>query len=83
MWSVTPRSEQQGALLLLWEDNDSIDFWERLSRKGKSSRIMVAPDTQDRFVSFLEKNDIEHELIIENVERYLSERSHKETVKFV
>lgn len=70
VWSVTPRTENQGQLLLLWEDNESIDFWEPLSRKGRSSRIMVAPDTQTQFVSFLEKNDIEHELIIENVERY-------------
>jgi len=55
VWSVTPSSTQQGELLLLWQDNDAIDFWESLSRTGQSSRIMVAPDTQDRFVSFLKK----------------------------
>lgn len=75
MWLVTPRSEAQGQLLLLWQDNESIDFWEPLSRKGKSSRIMVAPDTQTQFVSFLTKNDIKHELIIENVERFLKQIS--------
>lgn len=79
MWSVTPRSEQ-GELLLLWEDNDSVDFWERVSRKGQSSRIMVAPDTQSRFVSFLEKHDIKHELIIEDVERYRNELLRRDTV---
>ncbi len=77
MYKVTPQTEQQGELLLLWEDNDSIDFWERISKKGKSSRIMVAPDTQTRFISFLEKHDIEHELIIDNVERYRNEQQRK------
>lgn len=75
MWSVTPISDKQGELLLLWEDNESIDFWERIFRNGQSSRIMVAPDTQARFVSFLEKHEIKHELIIENVERYRKEHS--------
>jgi len=69
VWSVTPQSEEQGKLLLQWEENESIDFWERISRQGKPSRIMVAPDTQNQFVSFLKENDIVHELIIENVER--------------
>lgn len=70
MWSVTPRSEDQGNLLKNWEENESIDFWEQISRKGKSSRIMVAPDTQTQFEHFLNENNIDHELIIENVERF-------------
>lgn len=70
VWSVTPRTEHQGKLLNQWEDNESIDFWERISRRGKSSRIMVAPDTQIEFEEFLKENQIDHELIIDNVERY-------------
>lgn len=70
MWLVTPRSEDQGNLLKQWEDNESIDFWEQISRKGKSSRIMAAPDTQIQFQDFLNEHNIDHELIIENVERF-------------
>lgn len=70
MWSVTPGSEDQGNLLKQWDDNESVDFWEQISRKGKSSRIMVAPDTQLQFEMFLTQNNIEYELIIENVERF-------------
>lgn len=77
MYNVTPKNEDQGTLLLLWEDSESIDLWEPISKKGKSSRIMVAPDTQERFVTFLRKNHIEHELIIENVERYRKEHGLK------
>lgn len=44
---------------------------------------MVAPDTQVQFVSFLDKYDIKHELIIENVERYRIEHLHKVSVKKV
>lgn len=71
MWSVTPRSEHQGNLLKQYEDHESIDFWEQISRKGKSSRIMAAPDTQIEFENFLKENHIDYELIIENVERFL------------
>lgn len=71
MWSVTPSSDEQGRLLLHWEDNVSIDFWEQISRIGLPSRIMAAPDVQFEFVKFLIDNQIEHRLIIENVERYV------------
>lgn len=54
-----------------WEDNNSIDFWEQISKKGKCSRIMVAPDTQIEFEHFLNEHNIDHELIIDNVERFL------------
>ncbi|KAG4072008.1 hypothetical protein HA402_010945 [Bradysia odoriphaga] len=78
VYKVTPRNENQGTLLLLWEDSGSIDLWEPISKKGKSSRIMVAPDNHERFVAFLRKNHIEHELIIENVERsFERERAEK------
>lgn len=69
VWSVTPHLEEQGELLKEWEVNESIDFWEQISRKGKPSRIMVAPDTQIQFETFLKENGIDHELIIDNVER--------------
>lgn len=69
VWSVTPRSVDQGKLLLQWEENESIDFWEQISRTGQSSRIMAAPDIQLQFENFLKDNDINYELIIENVER--------------
>lgn len=70
VWSVTPSSDEQGKLLLKWEDNVSIDFWEQISRIGLSSRIMAAPEVQFEFEYFLKDNEIEHQLIIENVERY-------------
>lgn len=70
MWSVTPRSEDQGQLLIeQWENNESIDFWEQISRKGKPSRIMAAPDAQVAFEDFLKEHNFAYELIIENVER--------------
>lgn len=72
VWSVTPRSEYQGNLLKQWEDNESIDFWENISRKGNPTRIMAAPNAQVQFQEFLKENDIEYELIIENAERFFS-----------
>ncbi|XP_037052118.1 carboxypeptidase B-like [Bradysia coprophila] len=69
VWSVTPDSDEQGRLLLQWEDNASIDFWEQISRIGLSSRIMAAPDIQLEFEIFLNDNKIKHKLIIDDVER--------------
>lgn len=70
VWSVTPLTDDHGKLLKQWEDNESIDFWEEISRKGRSSDIMVAPKIQIEFEDFLKDNGIAYELIIDNVERY-------------
>lgn len=70
MWSVSAKTEFQRELLQSWEDNENVDFWEPLSPSGKPMRIMIAPNTQESFVKFLESSGIEHELIIHNVETY-------------
>lgn len=49
-----------------WENSEGVDFWER--KPGQPIRIMVAPATQDKFIDFLNVNNIENEVAIENVE---------------
>lgn len=72
VWLVTAKTKSQRSALLTWENNDDIDFWEPLSPNEKPIRIMVAPKTQESFQKFLGDNQIQNELIIENVETYVS-----------
>lgn len=55
---------------MTWEFQAGIDFW---SSGGSShpSKIMVSPEIEDQFINFLTLNDIEHELLIEDVESTL------------
>ncbi|XP_062541396.1 carboxypeptidase B-like [Armigeres subalbatus] len=55
------RDEQAG--LKQWEEKDGVDFWD-----GAGHRIMIHPDLQQDFESFLVSNHISHEVIIDDVE---------------
>lgn len=70
MWNVSPKTAEQREALQFWENNEDVDFWNTLSPNGKPVRIMIAPRTQESFVSFLESSGIDYELTIHNVETY-------------
>lgn len=70
MWSISANTEVQREALQSWEKNENVDFWEPLSLTDRPLRIMIAPNTQIEFQSFLETTGIEHKLIIDNVEPY-------------
>ena len=53
-----------------WEFQTGIDFWSYGSAK-KAFRIMVAPKIESNFVNFLDKNEINYSIGIENVETTL------------
>lgn len=63
---MEPKDEAQRGTILQWEDIEGIDFWE--SKSKKPLRVMVAPNTQEKFIDFLNENDIKNEISIENVE---------------
>lgn len=50
-----------------WQDVEGIDFWIAGGTR-KSSRIMVSPKIENSFEKFLVRNQIEHNLFIDNVE---------------
>lgn len=50
-----------------WQDQVGIDFW-LTGRAGRESKIMVSPEINDSFVSFLEGANIQYELFISDVE---------------
>lgn len=68
MWNVSPKTEKQREALQFWETNEDVDFWDKMSSSDKPFRIMIAPNKQESFVSFLESAGIYHELTIPNVE---------------
>lgn len=68
VWLVTATTSEQRAALHHWETYEKIDLWEKLPDFEKGVRIMVAPETQPKFVKFLADANIKNELIIQNVE---------------
>ena len=69
MWSVTPVNEDHRLLLSQWQENEGIDFWESLGAVGKSFRIMVAPNMEASFIASMERENVPHKVLIENVEK--------------
>lgn len=70
MYDVTP-TKNQVHHLREWENRDGIDFWSSL-RVGHPARIMVSPDEEKSFKTFLENFSIANELTIPDVEAVLS-----------
>lgn len=70
VWNVTPINDRQQESVQKWEHGNGIDFWDGPARLNKSSRIMISPEIQSKFEQFLNIAKIQHELIIDDVERY-------------
>lgn len=66
---MAANSESQFQLLSQWAHTDQVDFWEPLARIENSVRVMVAPGKQSEWLRFLERNRIQHKLVIADVER--------------
>jgi len=65
--------KKQVELLAHFDDNKHFDFLSPLRRDGYPVDVMVDPDVQNKFVSFLEKNNVKYEILTENVERVIQE----------
>lgn len=66
MYDVSP-SKGQLKILMEWEFADGIDFWTYRGVKG-ASRIMVSPEVENAFETFLLKNKIQHDISVKDVE---------------
>ncbi|CRL08319.1 CLUMA_CG021383, isoform A [Clunio marinus] len=71
IYDVTPERDHVDELVK-WEYKADIDF---LTKKGsgKPWRIMVSPHIEDSFLDFLSSNEIQHKLILDNVESSIQE----------
>lgn len=63
---MTPKKAQLGALLS-WEYKSGIDFWTT-GGAGRPSKVMVSPAIEDSFLDFLERNQIQYDLVIKDVQ---------------
>lgn len=63
-------TKEQIPIVMEWEFTTGIDFWS-YGRANKAFRIMVAPEIESNFVSFLDKNEIIYSIGIDNVETTL------------
>lgn len=67
MYQIQVAAGEQLAQLKRWEDVAGVDFWDHSGR-----RVMIHPELQENFENFLKANHISHELIIEDVETYVT-----------
>jgi hypothetical protein len=58
--------------LMKWQLEEGVDFLSKSSAR-KVSKVMVSPDVEDSFVKFLVKNEIKHEMTVNNVGRSLQQ----------
>lgn len=72
MYDVTPSEGEQYDALTKWQYEAGVDFW-RLYQAGVTSKVMIAPDLQQEFESFLVKSQIPHAVAINDVEIILEE----------
>ncbi|EFA01360.1 carboxypeptidase B [Tribolium castaneum] len=80
VYKVLPKTELQNAYLQELESSPDFDFWSKLNKVGAPVVIMVAPNVQKAFESYLTRHEIEFELTIENVERTIqAEKSYHTT----
>jgi len=53
--------------LLQWENLNGVDFWDQIG-VGRTMRVMVPPLVVYPFELFLQENNFEYRLLIEDVE---------------
>ncbi|XP_059619301.1 zinc carboxypeptidase-like [Phlebotomus argentipes] len=73
VFSVTPQSEDQLKALrkLEFEVTPSFDFWASAKNVGQKADIMVAPGQMEDFKLFLEENNLEASVKIEDVQKLI------------
>lgn len=63
-------SSEQLDLLRSLSRTERVDFWSQPRRVGMDVDVMVSPDEQLAFVSTLDKYGLQHEVLIEDVQRF-------------
>lgn len=69
VYDVTPNKEQVKELMR-WQFEVGIDFWTT-GGPGRTSRVMVSPETETSFMNFLNSNKIQYALAISDVDSSL------------
>lgn len=64
-YDVTPNANQIDDLLA-WRDEEGVDFW-RAGAAGRLSKVMIPPYLQDSFEEFLNINEIDYAIAVEDV----------------
>lgn len=65
-YDVVPNTEQIDDLME-WRNEEGVDFW-RAGAAGKLSRVMVPPQIQKAFESFMRSRQIEYKVHIDDME---------------
>lgn len=72
VYNVRPETREQLTVLLKWRNTEvDADFWDT-PKLGRNARLMVTREDHKRVEEFLEKHDIEYDLVAEDVQELLN-----------
>uniref|UniRef100_A0A182YKX0 Peptidase M14 domain-containing protein n=3 Tax=Anopheles stephensi TaxID=30069 RepID=A0A182YKX0_ANOST len=72
VYNVRPETREQLTVLLKWRNTEvDTDFWDT-PKLGRNARLMVTREDHKRVEEFLEKHDIEYDLVAEDVQELLN-----------
>lgn len=81
MYEVVPKtSVQQNHLRSLSLSTEAYDFWSMPKQLGHSTNVVVAPDFQENFESFLKKFNIEYTIGMDNVETIVRKERYLQSI---
>jgi len=72
VYRVTPRADRNIMSLQLLQETNDYDFWSDISLVGRPVDIMVAPHLFSRFAEFMRDHNLEHFVMIENVQETIN-----------
>lgn len=58
----------EAKLLQQFEHDDLFDFWSKMFSLNSDVEVMVAPEAQGNFTSFLQMHNIKYSVFIDNLE---------------
>lgn len=70
VYIVRPETQQQLTELLKWRTGTIVDFWD-VPKLNRSARVMVARADRKLAEEFFEQHDIDHDLVVEDVQELL------------
>uniref|UniRef100_A0A182QI89 Peptidase M14 domain-containing protein n=1 Tax=Anopheles farauti TaxID=69004 RepID=A0A182QI89_9DIPT len=73
VYNVRPETQEQLKALLKWRTTEmDVDFWDN-PKLGRNARLMVAREERKLVEEFLERHDIEYDLVAEDVQELLNQ----------
>uniref|UniRef100_A0A2M4BP27 Putative zinc carboxypeptidase n=3 Tax=Anopheles marajoara TaxID=58244 RepID=A0A2M4BP27_9DIPT len=76
LYTVRPETQEQLLELQRWPAQADVDFWDA-PKLNRETRMMAAREDRKTVVAFLERHDIDYELVVEDVQELLTKEERR------